>query len=138
MKGYIHTITIKLQGHKIEQRGRGLHDELNHVIEQYVARHFATEPSRLSIQYDYELDEENARWLEHPLLTERQCKIVQLLIQHYSTKRIADQMYISENTVKKHIQNIKKSLNMTSSGHDFVFEMMREMERVHQLNTPNG
>ncbi|GKU76666.1 response regulator transcription factor [Paenibacillus sp. L3-i20] len=135
MKGYIHTITIKMQGSIVEGGNNKLYNDLNHFIEQHVKQQLSPHPAQLSIEYDYQINDKSIPWLEHPLLTERQCKIVQLLIEHYSVKRIASHMFISENTVKKHIQNIKKCLNISSSGSEFVFEMLREIEKVNQAPT---
>ncbi len=63
----------------------------------------------------------------HPLLSERQLQIAILLCQHYSVKRMAEALYVSENTIKKHIQNIKKALELQSSGADFVYELKQKL-----------
>lgn len=67
------------------------------------------------------------------VLSGRQLEIAWLLCRHYSSRRIADELYISVNTVKKHIQNIKKTLCMEQVGDDFVFllaEKLRESDRT--------
>jgi DNA-binding NarL/FixJ family response regulator len=56
-------------------------------------------------------------------LSDRQEEIARLLCENYSVKRIADKLYISENTVKKHIQNLKKTLSVDGNGPDFIFEL---------------
>jgi DNA-binding NarL/FixJ family response regulator len=56
-------------------------------------------------------------------LSERQRQIACMLCEHYSVKRIAEELFVSENTVKKHIQNIKKALQIDHSGADFVYTL---------------
>ncbi|WP_159885898.1 helix-turn-helix transcriptional regulator [Paenibacillus puerhi] len=56
-------------------------------------------------------------------LSERQREIAFMLCNHYSIKKIASAFYVSENTVKKHIQNIKKALEIEGSGADFIYTL---------------
>ncbi|WP_433946643.1 response regulator transcription factor [Paenibacillus sp. SN-8-1] len=56
-------------------------------------------------------------------LSLRQREIASLVCSHYSVRKIAATLHISENTVKKHIQNIKKALEISESGPDFVYEL---------------
>lgn len=65
-------------------------------------------------------------------LSERQREIAFMLCDHYSIKRIAGVIYVSENTVKKHVQNIKKALDIKCSGADFIFTL-RQMIAVKRL-----
>jgi DNA-binding NarL/FixJ family response regulator len=68
--------------------------------------------------------EESSNPVEAQLpLSERQRQIAELLCAHHSIKKIAAQLHISENTVKKHVQNMKKELQITESGLDFVYEL---------------
>lgn len=46
-------------------------------------------------------------------LTTRECHVALKIIQGSSNKEIADQLFISEGTVKKHIQNIYKRCEVT-------------------------
>ena len=46
----------------------------------------------------------------HSLLTKREKEIFTLLIQSYTTKEIAKQLYISEKTVRNHISNVIQKL----------------------------
>ncbi|WP_220685609.1 LuxR C-terminal-related transcriptional regulator [Paenibacillus lautus] len=61
-------------------------------------------------------------------LSERQLEIAEMLCQHYSTRRIADELYISVNTVKKHMQNIKKALNLEQAGGDFIYLLSEKLK----------
>ena len=47
-------------------------------------------------------------------LTDRECEIVSLLVQGFSNKKIADKLYLSQHTVKTHLQNIYKKMNCIS------------------------
>jgi two-component system response regulator NreC len=48
------------------------------------------------------------------LLTSREREILQLIAEGYSNKEIADQLYISEKTVKTHRENIMRKLDLHS------------------------
>ncbi|MBD0383540.1 response regulator transcription factor [Paenibacillus sedimenti] len=61
-------------------------------------------------------------------LSERQREIVELLCAHHSVKKIAGLLHISENTVKKHVQNIKRELAIKESGLDFVYELLSKLK----------
>ena len=50
----------------------------------------------------------------HSLLTKREKEIFTLLIQSYTTKQIAKQLYISEKTVRNHISNVIQKLGVES------------------------
>ncbi|HOW22646.1 MAG TPA: response regulator transcription factor [Sedimentibacter sp.] len=47
-------------------------------------------------------------------LTNRECEIISMLLQGYSNQRIADELYLSNHTVKTHMQNIFKKMNCLS------------------------
>lgn len=50
--------------------------------------------------------------MEH--LTEKEKEVVELLLKGYTYKGIAEQLFISENTMKFHIKNIYQKLNINS------------------------
>ena len=50
----------------------------------------------------------------HSLLTKREKEMFTLLIQSYTTKEIAKQLYISEKTVRNHISNVIQKLGVES------------------------
>lgn len=47
-------------------------------------------------------------------LTNRECDIISLLLQGYSNQRIAEELYLSNHTIKTHMQNIFKKMNCLS------------------------
>ncbi|WP_372630898.1 response regulator transcription factor [Cohnella sp.] len=61
-------------------------------------------------------------------LSGRQRQIADMLCAHYSIKRISSELFVSVNTVKKHIQNMKRALRVESSGADFIYLLNRLMQ----------
>lgn len=47
-------------------------------------------------------------------LTKREREIFELLIKNKTTKQIADELFISEKTVRNHISNVIQKLSVTS------------------------
>jgi DNA-binding NarL/FixJ family response regulator len=62
-------------------------------------------------------------------LSSRQQQIAAMLCGHYSIKRIAEELYVSENTVKKHIQNMKKAIGSDKSGADFIY-VLKQLPQI--------
>jgi LuxR family transcriptional regulator, transcriptional regulator of spore coat protein len=46
------------------------------------------------------------------LLTNREREVFELLVQDKTTKEIAAQLFVSEKTVRNHISNVMKKLNV--------------------------
>lgn len=66
------------------------------------------------IQEDIITDKEEADLFKSLNLTTRECEIAELICENLSNKEIADKLYISETTVKKHSTNIYKKTNVTN------------------------
>jgi DNA-binding NarL/FixJ family response regulator len=49
-----------------------------------------------------------------PRLTERELQVLNLVAQSKSNREIAEDLYISDNTVKNHVRNILEKLHLTS------------------------
>ena len=60
-------------------------------------------------------------------LSGRQLEIALLLCRHHSIRKIAGQLHITDNTVKKHIQNIKRAYRLRSTGLDFLYELQSKL-----------
>ena len=60
-------------------------------------------------------------------LSGRQLEIALLLCKHHSIRKIASQLHITDNTVKKHIQNIKRAYRLRSTGLDFLYELQNRL-----------
>lgn len=65
-----------------------------------------------------------------PELSVRQQEVAILLAANYSVQKIAKQLFLSENTVRKHIQNIKKVLGIHETGVDFIYALKSRQEVV--------
>ena len=63
----------------------------------------------------------------HSLLTKREKQIFTLLIQSYTTKDIAEKLYISEKSVRNHISNVIQKLGVESRI-QAVLELMKMKE----------
>lgn len=66
------------------------------------------------IQEDIITDKEEADLFKSLNLTAREREIAELICENLSNKEIADKLYISETTVKKHSTNIYKKTNVTN------------------------
>ena len=62
-------------------------------------------------------------------LTEREINIVHLIAKGFSNRQIAHSMYLSENTVKSHIQNIMRKMAVSNR-----VEVINEATRIGILN----
>ncbi|MFC9777810.1 helix-turn-helix domain-containing protein [Paenibacillus chitinolyticus] len=54
------------------------------------------------------------------LLTNREREVFELLVQDKTTKDIAQQLFISEKTVRNHISNVMQKLNVKGRSHAVV------------------
>ncbi len=57
------------------------------------------------------------------VLTKREREIFELLISNKSTKEIADQLFISEKTVRNHISNVMLKLDVKGRAQAVVLKM---------------
>jgi len=65
--------------------------------------------------------------MEKSQLTEKEKEVVRLLLQGYTYRAIAEELYISENTVKYHSKNIYQKLNVKTKM-ELVKTFNRNME----------
>lgn len=63
------------------------------------------------------------------ILTSKERKVFELLLDNYDTKEIADQMAISEKTVRNHISNVICKLGVKGRAQAVV-----ELLRCHELD----
>ena len=64
--------------------------------------------------------------------SKRECHVALKIIQGASNKEIAEQLYISEATVKKHIQNIYKRCDV-SERQDFMMWFWERSKKIKQI-----
>lgn len=58
------------------------------------------------------------------LLTVREREVFELLVQDKTTKEIAEKLFISEKTVRNHVSNVMKKLNVKGRS-QAVVELVR-------------
>ncbi|MBE7385131.1 MAG: response regulator transcription factor [Leptolyngbya sp. SIO1E4] len=71
-----------------------------------------------------------AERLSSPQLTERETQILELMVQGKSNAEMAGELYISENTVKFHINNILIKLDVKNRGQAIVTAIQRGIIKV--------
>jgi len=71
----------------------------------------------------------NGKMANQGNLTEREINIVHLIAKGFSNRQIAHSMYLSENTVKSHIQNIMRKMAVSNR-----VEVINEATRIGILN----
>lgn len=64
----------------------------------------------------------------HPIpLTEREQQVLELLVEGLSNSEIAQRMYLSENTVKKHLKNIMGKFHLNNRVEAAVYAVREEL-----------
>ena len=71
-----------------------------------------------------------AERLSSPQLTERETQILELMVQGKSNAEMASELYISENTIKFHINNILIKLDVKNRGQAIVTAIQRGIIKV--------
>ena len=62
-----------------------------------------------------------------PALTSRELEVLKLVARGMSNREIADQLYISENTVKNHVRNILEKLHLHSRMEAVVYAVREKL-----------
>jgi DNA-binding NarL/FixJ family response regulator len=77
-----------------------------------------------------------------PKLTDRELEVLKLVAQGLTNREIADQLYISENTVKNHVRNILEKLHLHSRMEAVVYAVREKLldleEAVGGNQTPRA
>ncbi|GAB7053554.1 MULTISPECIES: LuxR C-terminal-related transcriptional regulator [Paenibacillus] len=133
------TIRLTIDSSSKDDQDRAKLSELHQIVVDQVIRLEMKEYVKVTLEYvgagrimqsaERPNDEESVESLDMTALSQRQQQIAEMLCNHYSIKRIADELYISVNTVKKHIQNMKKALDIDSAGADFLYTLKQMMDR---------
>jgi DNA-binding NarL/FixJ family response regulator len=64
-----------------------------------------------------------------PKLTARECEVLDLLAQGYTNAEIADRLFISSYTVRSHVNNVLKKLNLTSRTKAALYLLHEQQKR---------
>jgi two-component system NarL family response regulator len=62
-----------------------------------------------------------------PALTSRELEVLRLVAKGMSNREIADQLYISENTVKNHVRNILEKLHLHSRMQAVMYAVREQL-----------
>ena len=84
--------------------------------------------SQLLQQLDAEVKEEKPPDRGIDPLTEREAEVLALIAKGLSNREIADQLYVSEKTVKTHVANILQKLNVKSRTQAALHAMRQSKE----------
>ena len=70
---------------------------------------------------------EQRQQLNTPVLTAREIEVLKLVAKGMSNREIADELYISENTVKNHVRNILEKLHLHSRMEAVLYAMREQI-----------
>ena len=66
------------------------------------------------------------------MLTARELEVLKLVAKGMSNKEVADQLYISENTVKNHVRNILEKLHLHSRMEAVMYAVRKRLLDPHR------
>lgn len=66
-----------------------------------------------------------------PKLTDRELQVLKLVAQGLSNREVADELFISENTVKNHVRNILEKLHLHSRMEAVVYAVREKLLDIH-------
>ena len=102
------------------------YDELKEAIDVIISGNTYIQPSLLPTlnesMEDYALDKEKIEWL-----TKRELDVLRLISKGCSNKKISDELTISERTVKNHISNIFKKIDVEDRTQAAVFAIRNKI-----------
>jgi DNA-binding NarL/FixJ family response regulator len=70
--------------------------------------------------------------LPAPVLTARELEVLKLVARGMSNKDVADQLFISENTVKNHVRNLLEKLHLHSRMEAVMYAVRKHLLDPHQ------
>jgi DNA-binding NarL/FixJ family response regulator len=73
--------------------------------------------------------------LPAPVLTARELEVLKLVATGMTNKDVADQLYISENTVKNHVRNILEKLHLHSRMEAVMYAVRQNLLDPHEGDT---
>ena len=106
------------------------YDELKEAIDVIISGNTYIQPSLLPAlnesMEDYALDKEKIEWL-----TKRELDVLRLISKGCSNKKISDELTISERTVKNHISNIFKKIDVSDRTQAAVFAIKNNLIKLY-------
>jgi two-component system NarL family response regulator len=67
-----------------------------------------------------------------PVLTSRELEVLRLVAKGMSNREIAEELYISENTVKNHVRNILEKLHLHSRMEAVIYAVRERLLDIHE------
>lgn len=123
------TIRLTIDSSSKDDQDRAKLSELHQIVVDQVIRLEMKEYVKVTLEYvgagrimqsaERPNDEESVESLDMTALSQRQQQIAEMLCNHYSIKRIADELYISVNTVKKTYSEHEESVGYRFGGCGF-------------------
>ena len=106
------------------------YDELKEAIDVVISGNTYIQPSLLPAlnesMEDYALDKEKIE-----CLTKRELDVLRLISEGCSNKKISDELTISERTVKNHISNIFKKIDVSDRTQAAVFAIKNNLIKLY-------
>ena len=106
------------------------YDELKEAIDVVISGNTYIQPSLLPAlnesMEDYALDKERIE-----CLTKRELDVLRLISEGCSNKKISDELTISERTVKNHISNIFKKIDVSDRTQAAVFAIKNNLIKLY-------
>lgn len=81
---------------------------------------------------------ESRRLLPVPHLTDREMEVLKLVARGLTNRDIADELFISENTVKNHVRNILEKLQLHSRTEAVIFAVREHILDLDEDTGPPG
>ena len=69
--------------------------------------------------------------IQVPKLTDRELQVLKLVAQGMSNREVAEDLFISENTVKNHVRNILEKLHLHSRMEAVVYAVREKLLDIH-------
>jgi len=73
-----------------------------------------------------------------PTLTSRELEVLKLVARGMSNREIADELYISENTVKNHVRNILEKLHLHSRMEAVIYAVRERLLDINDTDDSKG
>lgn len=103
-------------------------DLMTKVFEEFKRRNYDRVDSSFSAseRFSASADQEGA----HEALTSRELEILQLIVDGHTNKEIASHLFISEKTVKNHVTNILRKLDLSDRTQAAVYAIRHGLARM--------
>lgn len=123
----LETVNLGAAGYVLKDTGTdGLITAIRHVYagHSYIQPSMADESAKDLIKMEAQPDPEKDR------LTRREIEVIALIAEGLNNKEIADRLYISEKTVKNHVSNLFKKINVSDRTQAAIFAFKHSIKEI--------